>query len=390
MMKRRTALLGLAATVTLGRASLALAAAPTERRFVVVLLRGALDGLSAVVPYGDAGLAALRGPLLAPPPGQDGGLLDLGGFFGLHPALAGLHGLYQAGDLLPVHAVAGFWRSRSHFEAQDFLEFGTAHGMSCGWLNRVAALLPLPAATEAAIAIADTPPPLLRGPATVGSWMPPRFATPPPDLYARLAELHRTDPLTGPAIAEGLRARAFTAAVLAGLPAEPNRFGFPALAHAAGRLLAAADGPRLAALEIGDWDTHTAQLARLGGPLRQLDLGLTALRTGLGAAWPDTVVLVVTEFGRTVRVNGTGGTDHGTGTVAFVLGGRVAGGRVLADWPGLAPGALFENRDLQPTRDLRTLAAGLLAEHLGLDAAALALVFPEGTPAPPLSGLLRA
>jgi uncharacterized protein (DUF1501 family) len=390
MIRRRTALLGLTAAVTLGRTSLAVAAAPTEKRFVVVVLRGGLDGLSAVVPYGDPDLAALRGTLLAPPPGAEGGLLDLGGFWGLHPALGGLHGLYQEGALLPVQAVAGFWRSRSHFEAQDLLEFGTGHAMSSGWLNRVAGLLPRPAASEVALAIATTPSPLLRGATPVGSWMPGRFATPPPDLYARLVALHEADALTGPAIAAGLRERGFAAAALAGMPPPPNRLSFPALAGAAGRLLAAADGPRLAAMDIGGWDTHSGQVAALGGPLRQLDLGLMALRTALGAAWQDSVVLVVTEFGRTVRINGTGGTDHGTGTVALVLGGNVAGGRVLADWPGLGARSLFEGRDLAPTVELRTLVAGLLAGHVGLDAAGLATVFPDQPPVVPHSGLVRA
>ena len=384
---RRAALLGLGGAISLGRAALAVATAPTGRRFVVVLLRGGLDGLAAVQPYGSAELHDLRAPLLAPPPGQPRGLFDLGGFWGLHPALSGLHDMYAAGELLPVHAVAGAWRSRSHFEAQDYLEYGAAHTMGSGWLNRVAALLPRPAATEAAIAVGNAPPLLLRGPTPAGSWVPHSFARPGPELYAALLALHRADPVTGPALAEGLRERAFTAAVLAGTERPANRFGFAALATAAGRLLAAADGPRLAALELGGWDTHANQPGRLNGPLRELDAGLVALKAGLGDAWAETVVLVVTEFGRTVRANGTRGTDHGTGTVAFVLGGPVAGGRVLADWPGLAPAALFEGRDLQPTSEVRALAKGLLAAHLGLDGAALEAVFPGSPPAE--GGLLR-
>jgi uncharacterized protein (DUF1501 family) len=384
---RRGALLGLGGAVSLGRAALAVAAAPTGRRFGVVLLRGGLDGLAAVQPYGSAELHDLRAPLLAPPPGQPGGLLDLGGFWGLHPALAGMHDMYAAGELLPVHAVAGAWRSRSHFEAQDYLEYGAAHSMTSGWLNRVAALLPRPAATEAAIAVGDSPPLLLRGPTPAGSWLPHRFATPGPGVYAALLALHRNDPVTGPALAEGLRERAFTASVLAGTEPPANRFSFAALAATAGRLLAAADGPRLAALELGGWDTHAGQPGRLNGPLRELDAGLVALKAGLGDAWAETAVLVATEFGRTVRANGTRGTDHGTATVTFVLGGQIAGGRVLADWPGLGPGALFEGRDLQPTRELRALAKGVLAAHLGLEAAALEAVFP-GSPAAE-GGLVR-
>lgn len=380
---RRTALLGLGGAVTLGRAALALGEAATDRRLVVVLLRGGLDGLAAVVPTGDAHLHDLRPELLSPGPGQGGGVLDLDGFWGLHPALSGLHGLYAAGELLAVHAVAGGWRSRSHFEAQDYLEAGACRLLTSGWLNRVASRLPRPAATEAAIAIGATPPPLLRGPTPVGSWLPHGFASPGPALYEAVAALNRDDPVTGPAFAEGLRERAFTASVLPPAGAGGNRSGFAALAEAAGYLLAAADGPRLAAMELDGWDTHAAQLRRLDAPLRQLDAGMLALKTSLGAAWTDTAVLVVTEFGRTVRANGTAGTDHGTGGVAFVLGGRVAGGRVLADWPGLAPGRLFENRDLQPTRDVLALANGVVREHLGL----VAEVFPGTAEAE--AGVLR-
>jgi uncharacterized protein (DUF1501 family) len=386
---RRAALLGLTGAVTLGRASLAVAAAGTDRRFVVVILRGALDGLSAVVPYGDRFLSGLRGGLLPPQPGQDGGLFDLGGFYGLHPALAHLHELYQANEFLPMHAVAGPYRSRSHFEAQDYMESGADHRLTSGWLNRVAALLPSAGASEPALSIGTAVPLLLRGPARVGNWLPQSFQEPEPDLYARIAALHGHDPVTGPAIAEGLKERGFTSAVLSGMEAPPNKFAFPALAGTAGKLLAAEDGPRLAALEIGGWDTHTGQTNRLNYPLRQLDDGLAALKTGLGDAWRKTVVLVMTEFGRTVRENGTGGTDHGTGTVAFVLGGAVAGGRVQADWPGLAADRLFENRDLQPTADLRSVAKGLLGAHLGLDGAGLAKVFPDSGAAAPMHGLVR-
>jgi uncharacterized protein (DUF1501 family) len=403
---RRSALLGLGSAVSLsgvaGRASLALAAAPTDQRFVVVILRGAMDGLSVVVPYGDPALRDLRGELIPPLPGQPNGLRDLGGFYGLHPALADLHAMYQAGELLPVHAAAGPYRSRSHFEAQDYLESGADHRLTSGWLNRAVAALPPargspPGQTSAvgrALAVGVTVPLLLRGSASVASWAPHGFATPAPDLYARIAEVNRDDRLTGPAITQGLRARGFATEVMTGdgTPAEAGgreKYAFPALAEAAGRLLAAADGPRIAAMEVNGWDTHVAQMPRLEQPLRQLDTGLGALKTALGPAWRQTAVLVVTEFGRTARVNGDKGTDHGTATVAFVLGGAVAGGRVRADWPGLGAGKLFENRDLAPTIDVRAVAKGLLAGHLGLSGAALAQVFPGSGSATLTGGLLR-
>jgi len=384
---RRSALLGLATACTLGRSSLALAAAPTDRRLVVVLLRGALDGMAAVVPYGDPDLAALRPGLIGTAPGQPGGVLDLGGFFGLHPALAGLHGMYAANEMLAVHAVAGPYRTRSHFDAQDCMESGAEHRLASGWLNRAVAAMP--GRPAGALALGVQVPLLLRGSANVGTYAPAASPAPASELLARIADLMHGDPLLGPAVTEGLHDRGFSAAALAGVDkpiAGPGAFA--ALAGAAGRLMAAADGPRVAAMEAGGWDTHAGQARRLEAPLRALDAGLTALRDGLGPAWHQTAVLVMTEFGRTARVNGTGGTDHGTGGAAFVLGGAVAGGRVLADWPGLGAGRLFEDRDLQPTADLRAVAAGLLAGHLGVPAGALAGVFPGGVQ--PVNGLLQA
>jgi uncharacterized protein (DUF1501 family) len=401
---RRAALLGLTAAATLGRASLALAHAPTDSRFVAIILRGALDGLAAVAPYGDPALRGLRGELaLAEPraapgaeletePGAGERLLDLGGFYGLHPALEGMHAMYRAGELLAVHAVAGPSRTRSHFEGQDCLESGADHLLASGWLNRAVQAFTLPAHAAAggnAVAVGYSVPLLLRGPATVGNWAPPGFPALNDDLYARVAALHRSDPVTGPAIAEALRSRAFAEGSLPGGGQNARGGDFPALAAAAGRFLAAADGPRVAALELGGWDTHADQVRRLRRVLKQLDHGLAALRTNLGGAWSSTAVLVMTEFGRSARANGTGGTDHGTGTVAFVLGGAVLGGQVRATWPGLGAGKLLDDRDQQPTTDLRSIAKGLLAEHFGLSATALAQVFPGSASATPMSRLVR-
>jgi uncharacterized protein (DUF1501 family) len=393
ILSRRSALLGLTGCVGLGRASLALAAAPTDRRLVVVILRGAMDGMAAVVPYGDPGLVALRGEIVPPSPGQPDGVLDLGGFYGLHPALAGVHSMYQANEALVIHAVAGSYRVRSHFEAQDYLESGADRRMTSGWLNRVVGALPpsaMPRAEGNALAVGVSVPLLLRGPAPVANWAPHGFSRPGPQLYAMIAALNADDRVTGPAIRQGLQDRGFTASVLDGEEQPKDRNAFPTLGRAAGEMLKAPDGPRIAALELGGWDTHSAQVRRLEGPLKQLDAGLLALRSALDTTWSQTAVLVMTEFGRTARVNGTKGTDHGTGTVAFLLGGAVAGGRVRADWPGLTTGRLLEDRDLAPTTDLRTVARGLLSQHLALDAAALELVFPGSTCAGSMPKVIRA
>ena len=387
-MSRRTALLGLTTAWTMGRTSLAMADAPTDKRLVIVLLRGALDGMAAVVPYGDPDLVRLRPGLAPPEPGQPGGLLELGGFFGLNPALEGMHALYRAGQLLPVHAVAGPYRSRSHFDAQDYLESGAEQRLSSGWLNRAVEAMPGHVANTA-LSVGVTVPLVLRGPAPVGTYAATGYQALQPDLYARIAELSQDDPLLGPVVQEGLKDRGFSASTLAGLNQTGDRNAVVNVATAAGRLLAAADGPRVAAMEMGGWDTHAGQMQRLQGPLKQLDAGLAALQQAMGPAWSKTVVLIMTEFGRTVRVNGTGGTDHGTAGVAFLAGGAVAGGRVAGDWPGLAAGKLFENRDLAPTTDLRSIAMGLLVNHLGLPVEAMAAVFPGNAGLSLHGGLLR-
>jgi uncharacterized protein (DUF1501 family) len=391
LLSRRQALLGLTAAFSVGGNALALAAPATDKRFVVILLRGAMDGLSAVPAYGDADFAAVRGALALPEPGQPGGALDLGGFYGLHPSLAQLHGMFTGGEALIVHAAAGHYRSRSHFEAQDFLESGADQRLNSGWLNRVVQAMPARHGADMALSVGLAPPLILRGPVAVEAWAPERFASPDADLYARLISLNARDPVIGPAMEEGIRRRGFTWAALGDNSSkELKKQSFPVLAGAAGRLLAQKDGPRIAALDIGGWDTHAQQVHRLGVQLAELDAGLAALKNGLGPAWARTVVLAVTEFGRTAPNNGTGGTDHGTAGAAFVVGGAVAGGRVRADWPGLGAGRLFENRDLAPTTDVRAIIKGALIDHLGLPAAAMDAILPQSRAASPLSGLIRA
>lgn len=391
MLSRRTTLLGLSALFLSARAGLALAAAPTERRFVVVTLRGALDGLAAVTPYGDSALRGLREPLIPPSVGEPDGMRDLGGFFGLHPLLPHLHAMYAANEAAILHAVAGGYHERSHFIAQDMMESGAETRLASGWLNRAVAAMPgrgSEAAGRNPMAVGTAVPLLLRGSAPVENWAPSNLATPYADLYAAILRLNAKDPATGPAIEAGLSARGFSRTTLGRPDADSGRMDFPALARAAGTLLATPKGPRIAALEIGGWDSHAAQVSRLAGPLQRLDDGLAELKKTLGPVWKDTAVLVMTEFGRTVRINGTGGTDHGTATVAFVLGGAVKGGRVIVDWPGLGAGHLLENRDLAQTRDLRAVAKGLVTEHLGVPASALGAVFPGGDRVSPLSGLV--
>ncbi|MDE8346512.1 MAG: DUF1501 domain-containing protein [Acidocella sp.] len=399
LLTRRTTLMGLSALGFGARGKFALADAPGQKRLVVVLLRGALDGMSAVVPYGDANLTNLRPGLIPPAPGQPGGMFDLGGFYGLNPAMPGIYALYQAGQVLPVHAVAGPYRTRSHFEAQDLLQLGTEtenEGITSGWLNRVLAELPRrhgPALAGLAAGLGT--PLLLQGAIPVGAYAPDHLGTPPPDLLARVMALNAADRIIGPALAEASRANSFDQSVMSDdapmAPGDSNRRGggFAPLASQVGLLLAAADGPRIAAFQLEGWDTHGNQIDGLKRPLSGLDAGLTSLRASLGPAWQDTLVMVMTEFGRTAAMNGTNGTDHGTATMAMLLGGRVAGGRVAGTWPGLSTGQLFEARDLAPTQDIRAVAKGALVAQFGFSDAALARIFPGSGQAAPMANVVR-
>jgi uncharacterized protein (DUF1501 family) len=374
------------------------AAAPGQRRFIVVLLRGALDGLAAVPPLGDPRYRELRGALALKPPGEAGGCLALDGMFALHPALAPLHPYWQKRELLFVHAAGNGYRTRSHFDAQDLMESGLAakERISDGWLNRALALMRA-GDRRIGLAVGGAVPLILRGAVPVASWEPAgglRDAS--PEFLSALAQLYAKDALLGPALADGLRAQNFSQAVLGGNAApEARGFGpknFAPLAEAAARLVAAPDGPRIAVLEMGGWDTHVnegAATGRLAQNLEGLSGGLDALARAMGPAWDDTVLVAVTEFGRTVAVNGNNGTDHGTASVLLAMGGRVTGGRIAGDWPGLTQ--LEDNRDLRVATDSRRVMKALLRDHLGLDPARLdRTVFPNTVTLRPMDGLLRA
>ena len=371
-------------------ASRAFAAATDDARFALVILRGGLDGLAAVPPYGEGAYARLRGPLALSASGGEGSILPLDGLFGLHPALANFHRWYGDGQLAIAHAVASPYRERSHFDGQKVLEAGgtspeTSDG---GWLNRALAALAEESFGRDAIALADSVPLVLRGPVTVSSWAPSRLPDTDEDTLARVREIYEaTDPALAAQLTEALNARDLAGD--AGMDGNMRGGGQQLAPHApaAGRFLAAADGPRIAVLESGGWDTHANQGAAAGTlaqRLQQLDNGIASLKTELGSIWERTTVVIVTEFGRTVAANGTRGTDHGTAGVAFVAGGTVAGGRVIADWPGLGERDLYEGRDLMPTLDMRALFKGVLGEQYGLSARALdSVVFPQsGSVAP--------
>ena len=369
--------------------------AATDARFVLVILRGALDGLAAVPAYGDGAYASKRGALAITAP-----QLKLDGMFALNPSLPQLHERFQSKELIVLHAVASPYRERSHFDGQDLLENGTSAPKSAhdGWLNRALPLLPEAkqrATDRVALALAQNVPLVLRGDARVGSWAPSRLPDTDSDTLQRIADLYSTDEYFASRLQSALAADSVVGegeGMGAGRRDPLNALN--TVAAAAGKFLAAADGPRIAVLEATGWDTHAnqgAERGQLANRLRGLDQALSSLRTGLAGAWARSAVLVVTEFGRTVAVNGTGGTDHGTATCAFLVGGAVAGGRVVADWPGLASSALYEGRDLRPTLDLRSVMKSALALHLGAAESGIEeRVFPGSRAARPLGNLFKA
>ena len=361
---------------------MAFARAATPKRFVFIIQRGAADGLGTIGAVGDPAFAGVRGDLAAD--FATGAKLDA--MFALHPALATTAGLYARGEALFAHAVASPYRDRSHFDGQNVLETGgaSAYQVKDGWLNRLLGVLPADQAR--AIAVAATVPMALRGAREVASYAPSNLPDASDDLLQRVSMLYQGD-----AQLHGLWSEAMATRTLTSDLAQANGQNAAATGTLAAKLLAPANGARIAMVETGGWDTHAGQRGRLAAQLRGLDAMIGALQAGLGPLWADTMVLVATEFGRTVAVNGTGGTDHGTGSSAMLLGGAVKGGRVLADWPGLGAGALYEGRDLKPTMPLDAFIGGAVAGHFGVEPArAMAALFPASARTAAIGGLVRA
>ena len=388
-----------------------------DPRLLVIVLRGALDGLAVVPPVGDPEWVRLRGDN-AMTVQSTPAALPLDNFFALHPAMPNLHRMYKAGQASLVQAVAAPYRERSHFDGQDVLESGLTKpgAVDSGWLNRALAAL-APAGRvggKQAFAVGPVAPLVVRGSAPVLSWTPPRLPPATDDTMMRLIDLYNH---TDPALARALEERVGLAAIArAGgiamepgkpqpaasngappkppVPGEQVRAYFAESAGAAAKFMARDDGPRVGALAFDGWDTHAAEgvgSGRLFQLLGALDGALAAIESGMGDAWKQTAVAVITEFGRTARINGTEGTDHGTATVALLAGGAVKGGRVIADWPGVREANLHEGRDLKPTTDLRAVLKGLLRDHLRVDERALAdAVFPGSAAVKASSGLVVA
>ena len=355
------------------------AAAETDRRFIFIIQRGAADGLEIAPPVGDPDYARIR-PALAH---DTADVIKLDATFGLHASLVETAQMYQAGEVLLAHAIASPYRDRSHFDGQNVMECGgtAPYSLRDGWMNRLAGLLPKTRTPPTAFA--PTVPMALRGSQRVTSYAPSKLPGAKDDLLGRVALLYQYDPQLQSLWASALEARG-----LAGEDASDK--ASITIGKLAATFMKKADGPRLAMIETNGWDTHNQQKARSERLLSGLDAMLASLRDNLGPVWAQTTVLVATEFGRTAAANGTGGTDHGTASLALLAGGAVKGGRMIADWPGLAPKALYENRDLKPTNGLDALIAGAAAESFALDPVRVtATLFPDGLKTKPMSGLIR-
>lgn len=378
-----------------------------KKKFIFVICRGGMDGLTVSPPVGDPDYAALRGSLAL----KDEAL-KLDGVFALHPALPATYALAKAGEARIVPAVATPDRARSHFEAQDVLESGSpvVYGASSGWLNRTVEALSK-ARKVSALSVGPTAPLVLRGKAAYGSWSPGKVVDGSARLPTLLQDLYKDDPLLGPALASGLATEAMAQQAMTSVaqmtPAQAAMTPRPSPGPAARALQAQGQqaarqlgetlagfmrepgGPQIAALSLDGFDTHANEAGLLAARLAYLDAVLDGIHQGLGPEWRNTVVVAATEFGRTARVNGTGGTDHGTASTALLLGGALKTGGIVGDWPTLKETALFENRDLAPTLDMRGLFKGLLADHLGVERTALeTTVFPDSASARPVLGLV--
>ena len=406
---RREALIGAGALFAWTQMPKLARAEGRDPRLLVIVLRGALDGLGAVAPVGDPDWISLRGDRALVLDGKTPAL-PLDSFFALNPAMPNLHRLYKAQQASIVHATATPYRDRSHFDGQDVLESGVARpgAVDTGWLNRALVALASDGRVDlrgsSALGVGAVTPLVVRGQAPVLSWVPQKLLPASADTQARLLDLYQhTDPKLAVALEARMRLAALggggaiddptSDSVSAAPPGIARVRAYAAeVAGTAARILAKADGPRVGAASFVGWDTHInegAASGQLANLLGVLDGALAAIETNMGDAWRETVVAVVTEFGRTAHINGTDGTDHGQGTVAFLAGGALQGGRMIADWPGLKPAQLYEERDLKPTTDLRSVLKGLLRDHLRVDESVLAsTVFPDSADVVPTAGLV--
>lgn len=391
---KRAAILGAAGVAMLSPYAWAARAAEgdsSRKRLVVVFLRGAVDGLNVVVPYGEPRYYEARPTIAIPRAGGEGGAVKLDGFFGLNPALAALEPHWRDGTLAFVHACGSPDPTRSHFEAQEYMESGTPGVISTGdgWMDRVLAAMPGKHGPTEALSLGPVVPRILSGRMPVSNLALGRGAARPMPLDRPIVEaaFDRLYPGNGPLSEAYREGRVARRKLLGQLEADmreadhgaPSPAGFAGDTARLARLIAGDPAIRLAFMALGGWDTHVnegSSRGQLANHLKPLGEGLASFATALGPHYQDTVVIVISEFGRTVRQNGNGGTDHGHGNVTWVMGGPVRGGKVYGAWPGLSNQHLYQDRDLAVTTDFREPISDVLEKHLGLGPAQTGHVFP--------------
>lgn len=371
---RRTAI-GLLAAASFNQPSFAIGLA--NKPFIFILLRGGMDGLSALIPQ-DKEMMSLRRKLIP----KQSELLHLQNGFALHPSFKSLHEFYKDGDACFIHACSTAYRARSHFDAQDFLEILGNGQVHDGWLNRT-----LKALGGNGLALARSIPLALHGDIKVANWSPPLFDEVPPELLDRISMLYSNDLELSLSLQSAKENKIESGPV----DRRANRrfnIEYPIALEAMGRIMGAENGPSIGMVALNGWDTHINQFGELNRKFQRLDDGLLALKQQLGQKWKQSCIVVCSEFGRTVAINGTRGTDHGTGGLVMLLGGAVAGSQMKGDWPGLKKQALYKGRDLAPVNDVTSVLKGVLRDHLGADKNTLdRIIFPNSSK--PIDGLIQ-
>ena len=360
----------------------------SSKRLVVVFLRGAIDGLNVIIPHQEADYYQTRPTIAIPYPQENNGAIDLDGFFGLHPQLSDLMSLWKQGSLAFIHSSGSPVSERSHFQAQDYMENGTPGitKTTDGWMNRLLAELPQGRPAQA-LNVGITTPYILRGKMQIASLKPGRNSAAPtptdrPLINEAFSNLYSGQDALSKAYQDGRKARE---AILTELSQEmisasrgaSNINAFVDDAAEVARLMVGNTQTQLAFMEVGGWDTHINQNNILKRLLPSLGQGIATLAKGLGDIYSDTVIVVMSEFGRTVKENGNRGTDHGHGNVMWLLGGAIRGGKVYGEWRGLNKEALHQNRDLPITTDFREVFSLILQEHLSISNDGLNRVFPN-------------
>lgn len=400
MVSRRDFIKGMCSTAVLAMTStlypgMVFANALTDKRLIVVILRGGMDGMAALAPYGDKNYESLRGDLSL----NMETLLRVDPFFGLHPSLEPLAKMYQAGEMIALPATATPYRERSHFDAQNVLELGSTkpNGLNSGWLNRLVSEINAQGG-DLAMAFGQSLPQILRGQSAVNSWAPSALPDVSDDYISLIQKVYAHDEAFAGNLEKALNIQVQSMDALSGNEQKMTRQSrspqaFVTMADAAGKWLARPDGPRIATLELGGWDTHVQQGTEGGRMANNLSLfarGIDALKEGLGPVWSRSIVVAITEFGRTARPNGNRGTDHGTAGTTFLFGGALKGGRIVHNWPGLKDTDLYQGRDLRPTIDIRSVMKGILQKHYGISQSALnQTIYPDSLHAKTLQGLVR-